>query len=114
MKKTSEPERFGVATINKDGKVSNIEEKPEKSKSDLAVTGVYIYDNSVFKKMTGQKPSKRGEYEITFVNNKYTEEGNLKYIILEKEWFDIGTFDSLLRASNYMKEKEMKERKLKK
>lgn len=114
LKKTSEPERFGVATINKDGKVSNIEEKPEKSKSDLAVTGVYIYDNSVFKKMTGQKPSKRGEYEITFVNNKYTEEGNLKYIILEKEWFDIGTFDSLLRASNYMKEKEMKERKLKK
>ena len=113
LKETNEPERFGVAIINKKEKVSNIEEKPEKPKSNLAVTGIYIYDNSVFKKMTGQKPSERGEYEITFVNNKYIEEGNLKYILLEKEWFDIGTFDSLLRASNYMKAKEMKEKNLK-
>ena len=114
LKKTAEPERFGIATIDKNGKVLNIEEKPKKPKSNLAVTGIYIYDNSVFRKMNGQKPSERGEYEITFVNNKYIEENNLKYILLEKEWFDIGTFDSLLKASNYMKEKEMKEKKLKK
>ena len=61
--------------------------------------------------MNGQKPSERGEYEITFVNNKYIEENNLKYVLLKKEWFDIGTFDSLLRASNYMKGKEIKGRK---
>lgn len=107
LKKTNEPERFGVAAINKNGRVSSIEEKPKKPKSNLAVTGLYIYDNSVFKKMTGQKPSKRGEYEITFVNNKYIGEGSLKYVLLEKEWFDIGTFDSLLKASNYMKEKNL-------
>lgn len=105
LKETDEPERFGIATTDKNGNVLRIEEKPKKSKSDLAVTGVYIYDNSVFKKMVNQKPSERGEYEITYVNNKYIEENNLRFVFLKKEWFDIGTVDSLLRASNYMKEK---------
>lgn len=100
--------------IDKKGNVIEIEEKPRKAKSNLAVTGIYIYDNAVFKKMVGQTKSNRGEYEITYINNKYIKEKKLKSTVLKKEWFDIGTFDSLLRASNYMKEKEMKEKKIKK
>lgn len=112
LKKVKDPERFGVAKINSRKEVVLIEEKPKKPKSDLAVTGLYIYDNSVFKKMLNQKPSKRGEFEITYVNNKYIKEGGLRSVILEKEWFDVGTFDSLILASNYMKEKEMKNKKV--
>ncbi|MDE2218369.1 MAG: NTP transferase domain-containing protein [Patescibacteria group bacterium] len=108
LKKVEDPNRFGVATIDEKGNVIEIEEKPKKAKSNLAVTGIYIYDNTVFKKMIGQTKSKRGEYEITYINNKYIKEKKLKSIVLEKEWFDVGTFDSLLRASNHMKEKEVK------
>ncbi len=104
LKKVAHPHQFGIATIKK-GKVLHIEEKPKNPKSDLAVVGVYIYDNTVFKKMLHQKPSERGEYEITWVNNKYIEEGKLRAVELEKEWFDIGSFESLLEASNYMRTK---------
>lgn len=108
LKEVSDPERFGVAEVDGRGKVTNIVEKPKHPKSNLAVTGLYIYDNTVFKKMMGQKPSKRGEYEITFVNNKYIREHTLKSVLLKKPWFDIGTFDSLLAASEFMKKKNEK------
>ncbi len=109
LKKVKDPERFGVATLDSQGTIIDITEKPSKPKSDLAVVGVYIYDNTVFDKMIGQKPSARGEYEITYVNKKYIQEKKLRAALLKKEWIDIGTFDSLIQASNYMKQKNGKD-----
>ena len=108
LKKVSDPERFGVATVDMDGKVVAIEEKPKAPKSDLAVVGLYIFDNSVYDKMLDQEPSERGEYEITYLNNKYIEEGKLESVILNDRWFDIGTIDSLHDASVYMRNKNGK------
>jgi glucose-1-phosphate thymidylyltransferase len=105
LKEVHDPERFGVATLSPEGYVTEIIEKPKEPKTNLAVVGVYIYDNSVFAKMEGQERSERGEYEITWVNNRYIDEGTLSAGHIEGPWFDIGTFDSLLRASNYMKDK---------
>jgi glucose-1-phosphate thymidylyltransferase len=108
LKKVNDSERFGVASIDKKGKILEIEEKPKNPKSDLAVIGLYIYDNTVFKKMIGEKKSARGEYEITYVNNKYIKEGNLRSIILKKTWFDVGNYNSLIEAGLYMKKKHEK------
>lgn len=105
LKEVEDPERFGIATVEKGNKVVAIEEKPAKPKSNLAVIGLYVFDNSVFDKMRDQQASARGEYEITYLNNKYIEEGKLESITLTKEWFDIGTIDSLLEASNFMHKK---------
>ncbi|OGF62468.1 hypothetical protein A2926_01940 [Candidatus Giovannonibacteria bacterium RIFCSPLOWO2_01_FULL_44_40] len=105
LKKVEDPVRFGVASVDKMGNVLEIEEKPKNPKSNLAVVGVYIYDNSVFNKMTGQPKSARGEYEITYVNNKYIEEGTLKSVLLKKDWFDVGTSESLFAAGNFMRNK---------
>ena len=105
LKEVVDPQRFGIAELDKNGAIMSIEEKPAKPKSNLAVIGLYLYDNTVFKKLEGQKPSKRGEYEITHLNNKYIKEGSMKSVLLKKTWFDIGTFDSLLDASLYMREK---------
>lgn len=105
LKEVNDPERFGVATIDENHDVLEIEEKPKNPKSNLAVTGFYIYDNTVFSKMIGQPTSERGEYEITYINNLYIKEKKLKAVLLKKEWFDAGTFDSLLKASNFMKRK---------
>ncbi len=110
LKKVSDPRRFGIATRDAKGKVIAIEEKPTKPKSDLAVVGVYLYDNSVFKKMIGQPVSKRGEKEITWVNNKFLKEGTLRAVELTKEWFDIGTIDSLHEASTFMKSRHGKKK----
>ncbi len=106
LKEVSDPERFGVAEVDTSGRIIGVEEKPKEPKSNLAVIGVYLYDNSVFKKMIGLPPSPRGEYEITSVNAVYCQEGTLTGKVLAKPWFDIGTFDSLLRAGQYMKEKK--------
>jgi glucose-1-phosphate thymidylyltransferase len=111
LKKVPDPVRFGVAETNKKGIVLNIQEKPKKPKSNLAVTGMYLYDNTVFEKMIGQPVSARGEYEITYINNKYIEEGALRSVMLKKHWFDVGTFDSLLNASKYMKNKHEKRKR---
>lgn len=108
LKEVKDPHRFGVAEVNTSGKVLCIEEKPKEPKSNLAVVGVYIYDNSVFKKMIGQPMSERGEYEITYLNNKYIEAGMLQFAHLKKEWFDAGNADSLLEAGNFMKNKSRK------
>jgi len=104
IKKVDDPERFGVAEIDATGRVVSIEEKPEKPKSNLAVAGVYIYDKTVFEKMEDQKLSTRGEYEITYINNKYVAEKKLTAVTLTKQWFDVGTFDSLLEASKHVRE----------
>lgn len=103
LKKVKDPKRFGIAKIDKTGKVLEIKEKPNNPSSNLAVVGLYIYDNTIFRKMIGQPKSKRGEYEITYINNKYIKESKLKAVILEKDWFDVGTFDSLLEASDFKK-----------
>jgi glucose-1-phosphate thymidylyltransferase len=98
LKQVSEPERFGVAEIS-DGKVTNIEEKPKRPKSDYAITGIYFYDASVFDIIRTLKPSGRGELEITDVNNTYIAKGQLGYDVLDGWWTDAGTFASLKRAN---------------
>lgn len=108
IKEVPDPERFGIATLDSEGSIIGIEEKPEQPKSNKAVVGVYMYENAVFKKMEGLEPSDRGEYEITSVNEIYCSEGKLTGMELKEPWFDIGTFDSMLEASLYMKEKEHK------
>jgi glucose-1-phosphate thymidylyltransferase len=80
--------------------VVGIEEKPKIPKSNYAVIGVYLYDNTVFEKIKRLKPSGRGELEITDVNNFYVQEGTLTYETLDGWWTDAGTFESLLRANN--------------
>jgi glucose-1-phosphate thymidylyltransferase len=99
LKEVPDAERFGVAEV-RDGRVINIEEKPKKPKSNYAVTGIYMYDGTVFDKIKGLVPSGRGELEITDVNNAYIREGSMTFSFLEGWWTDAGTFDSLLRASN--------------
>ena len=105
LKEVSDPQRFGVATLGQDGRVLGIEEKPATPKSNMAVTGIYVYDNTVFDKMVGQPKSERGEYEITYINNKYIEEKTLNYVELKKQWFDVGTKDSLLEAGKFIQRK---------
>ncbi len=99
LKQVADPERFGVPVLN-DGKIIAIEEKPKQPKSQFAVIGIYMYDGTVFQRIRKLKPSARGEFEITDINNQYIEEGLLTYSILEGWWTDAGTFESLLRASN--------------
>jgi len=98
LKSVSDANRFGVAQIHKN-KVVKIEEKPAKPKSDLAVTGMYLYDSQVFDVIRKIKPSQRGELEITDVNNYYIKRKQMSCHILNSEWTDAGTFDSLLRAN---------------
>ncbi len=103
LKEVSDPERFGVAEI-KDGKVINIEEKPEDPKSNYSVIGLYMYDSDVFEIAKTLKPSNRGELEITDVNNEYIRKGLMTYSIIEGWWTDAGTFESLYRASKLVAE----------
>ena len=100
----NDPERYGVAEFDKNGKVLSLEEKPEKPKSNYAVTGLYFYSNDVVKKSLGLKPSKRGELEITDLNRLYLEEERLSMKIMGRgmAWLDTGTHDSLLEASNFI------------
>jgi glucose-1-phosphate thymidylyltransferase len=98
LKQVANPQRFGVAEITK-GKVIGIQEKPEEPKTDYAVTGIYFYDASVFDIIRTLKPSARGEYEITHVNEAYIDGNQLDYDILDGWWTDAGTFESLNRAN---------------
>jgi glucose-1-phosphate thymidylyltransferase len=99
-----DPERYGVAEFNDEGKVLSLEEKPEHPKSNYAVTGLYFYSNDVVEKAKSLKPSKRGELEITDLNRLYLEEGRLSVELLGRgmAWLDTGTHDSLLQASNFI------------
>lgn len=100
----NDPQRYGVAEFNKDGKVISLEEKPDKPKSNYAVTGLYFYGNDVVAKAKSLKPSKRGELEITDLNRLYLNEGKLGVKLLGRgmAWLDTGTHESLLQASNFV------------
>ncbi len=101
LKEVLDAERFGVAEISGDH-VIGIEEKPRAPKSNFAVIGIYLYDATVFEKIHRLKPSGRGELEITDVNNFYVQEGTLTFETLSGWWTDAGTFESLLRANNFV------------
>lgn len=99
LKEVSDAQRFGVAELA-GARIVGIEEKPKHPKSNYAVTGIYLYDASVFDKCRELKPSHRGELEITDVNNAYIREGQMSFSLLDGWWTDAGTFESLLRAAN--------------
>ena len=98
LKEVAWPQRFGVAEIS-NGKVIGIEEKPKKPKSNLAVTGIYFYDHTVFDIIKTLKPSRRGELEVTDINNHYIKKDQLQCDILDGWWTDAGTFESLACAN---------------
>ena len=104
LKEVHDPERFGVATVEGDGKVTAIVEKPKKPESNLAVIGIYMYDADVFNICRDLKPSDRGELEITDVNNEYLRRGNLTCEVIQGWWTDAGTFESLYRSSTLVRE----------
>jgi glucose-1-phosphate thymidylyltransferase len=99
LKEVPDPKRFGVPEI-RGNQIVRIDEKPEHPASQYAVTGIYMYDAEVFEIVKTLKPSKRGELEITDVNNCYISKGKMEYDILDGWWTDAGTFESLLHASN--------------
>jgi len=108
LKEVSDPQRFGVAEVN-GSRILSIEEKPQVPKSNLAVTGLYLYDARVFEIIRTLRPSGRGELEITDVNNAYVRNGEMQYSVLSGFWSDAGTFDSLMRASVMVQRHRMKQ-----
>jgi glucose-1-phosphate thymidylyltransferase len=104
-KKVPDANRFGVVEFDEQNRAVSIEEKPLQPKSDYAVTGLYIYDNTVVQKVSSLKPSARGEIEITDINNLYLREGKLDVAFVEGKWFDTGTFESLFEAIEFSRER---------
>ncbi len=103
--RSKEPERFGVVNFSNEGEAISIIEKPSEPTSNWVVTGLYIYDNQAVNRSKSLKKSKRGEFEITDLNQQYLNDDNLETIKLSEEysWLDTGTFDTLLEASNFVK-----------
>ncbi len=106
LKEVPDPQRFGVPEIQ-GSRIVRIDEKPENPASGYAVTGIYMYDQSVFDIIKTLKPSKRGELEITDVNNSYIAQGKMQFDILDGWWTDAGTFESLLHASSLVRGNEI-------
>jgi glucose-1-phosphate thymidylyltransferase len=106
LKKVSDPERFGVPIFDENKNIIEIEEKPKNPKSDMAVTGLYIFDKNVFSYIKELKPSERGQLEVSDLNNIYIEKGKLQWAELQGYWSDAGTFESMFNASKYWAEKE--------
>ena len=106
-----DPERYGVVEFDNQGKAISIEEKPENPKSNYAVPGLYFYDNDVIKIAHNLKPSARGEYEITDINQEYLKSGKLQVKTLPRgiAWLDTGTFTSLIQASNFVQTIEQRQ-----
>lgn len=107
LKEVSDPKRFGVPRFNENNKsiIDEIIEKPENPPCNLAVTGLYLYDNTVFDKIRTLKPSGRGELEVTDLNNAYIKDGKLSWATLDGFWSDAGTFESLYRTNAYWAKK---------
>ncbi|WP_086818858.1 glucose-1-phosphate thymidylyltransferase RfbA [Allokutzneria sp. NRRL B-24872] len=102
--RVKDPQRYGVGEVDAEGRLVSIEEKPEVPKSNKAITGLYFYDNQVVEIAKGLKPSKRGELEITDVNQTYVRQGNARLVDLSRgfAWLDTGTHDSLLQAGQFV------------
>jgi glucose-1-phosphate thymidylyltransferase len=100
----NDPERYGVVEFDSEGNVISIEEKPSNPKSNYAVPGLYFYDNSVVEIAKNLKPSSRGEYEITDVNQEYLKRGQLTVSVFNRgtAWLDTGTFASLMQAGQFV------------
>jgi glucose-1-phosphate thymidylyltransferase len=109
IREVPDPERFGTVEL-KDDRIVGIEEKPKTPKSNYIVTGIYMYDSSVYDIIKTLKPSDRGELEITDVNNAYIKKGNMHYDILDGWWTDAGTIESLHKANNLVAEREMQKK----
>ena len=107
LKQVPDPQRFGVVEFDGD-KIKQVEEKPQFPKTDWIVTGFYMYDNRCFDFIRSLRPSARGEYEITDLNNCYIKDGSLTYHKTTGEWIDAGTFDSLLKANLFIAKKKGK------
>lgn len=105
LKEVPDPHRFGVPAFDGEGRIIRIDEKPKEPASSYAVTGLYLYDATVFDRIRELEPSGRGELEITDVNNSYLREGKLSWALLEGFWSDAGTFESLVRVNVYWAEK---------
>ena len=112
LKEVDDPKHFGVAELNDDFTIKTIEEKPKEPKSNYVVTGLYLYDEKIFdeiKKVINEIGySSRGELEITDVNNFYIKRGKTKSIIIKGFWSDAGSFNTLLRSSNFIQSIEKK------
>jgi glucose-1-phosphate thymidylyltransferase len=105
-KEVKDPERFGVVEFDGNQQAISIEEKPQSPKSNYAVTGLYIYDNTVVEKAKNLQPSARGELEITDLNNLFLKEGTLDVAFVKGKWLDTGTFESLYEAINFVRDRE--------
>ena len=112
-KEVSNPQRYGVVEFGQNKMINKIVEKPSNPPSNYAVTGLYQYDKNVIDYVGELKPSKRGELEITDLNNLYIKENKLHSVMLQKatDWFDTGTFSSLFEASKYVHQYQMKNKK---
>jgi len=103
--KVADPERYGIVEFDSNMNVVSIEEKPDKPKSNYAIPGLYVFDNSVINYAKEAKPSQRGEIEITEIHNAYLDAGKLKVLLLDRgtAWLDTGTFESMNQASQFVK-----------
>jgi len=104
LKEVTEPSRYGIAKLSGET-VEALREKPENPQSNYAIIGLYLYTSEVFEVIPELEPSDRGEYEITDVNERFLEKGELDYEIINSRWFDVGTPEGIFKASRYVRER---------